>query len=58
MYCLSILLSFFGYVILVRASSTIAMQVAVGIAGIALLIGAATLMTWTAKRDRPGPKLF
>jgi hypothetical protein len=58
MYCLSILLSFIGYVILVRFSSTIAVQAAVSIVGIALMIAAATLMTWTAKQDRPGPKLF
>lgn len=58
MYCLSILLSFIGYVVLVRISSAIAMQVAVGIAGIGLMIATATLMTWTAKQDRPGPKLF
>jgi hypothetical protein len=58
MYCFSILLSFIGYVILVEVSSTIAMQVAVSGAGIALMVSAATLMTWTAKQDRPGPKLF
>lgn len=58
MYCLSILLSFIGYVILARVSGTIAMQVAVGAAGIALMIATATLMTWTAKQDRRGPKLF
>ena len=58
MYCLSILLSFIGYVIMVRFSSTIAMQAAVSIVGIALMIATATLMTWTGKQDRPGPKLF
>jgi len=58
MYCLSILLSFIGYVLLVEVSSTIAMQLAVSSAGIALMVAAATLMTWTAKQDRPGPKLF
>jgi hypothetical protein len=58
MYCLSILLSFIGYVILDRFSSTIAVQAAVSIVGIALMITTATLMTWTAKQDRPGPKLF
>src|SRR5450755_214789 len=36
MYCLSILLSFIGYVILDRFSSTIAVQAAVSIVGIAL----------------------
>jgi hypothetical protein len=55
MYCLSVLLSFISYV---GVSSTIAMQVAVGSAGIAVMIAAANLMTWTAKQDRPGPKLF
>lgn len=58
MYCLSIVLSFIGYVIMAEVSSTIAIQVAVSGAGIALMIAAATLITWTAKRDRPGPKLF
>jgi hypothetical protein len=57
-YCLSVLLSFIGYVILVRVSSAIAMQVVVGVTGIAIMIATATLMTWTAKQDRPGPKLF
>jgi hypothetical protein len=34
------------------------MQVAVSVAGVAIMIAAATLMTWTAKVDRHGPKLF
>lgn len=58
MYCLSILLSFIGYVFLVSVSNTVAAQLVICIVGIALMIGAATLMTWTAKHDRPGPKLF
>jgi hypothetical protein len=58
MYCLGVLLSFIGHVILVKISGAIAMQVAVSIAGIAFTIAAATLMTWTSKRDRRGPKLF
>ena len=57
-YCLGILLSFMGFVILSQFSSTIAMQVAVSMAGIALMIAAANIMTWTSKQDRPGPKLF
>jgi hypothetical protein len=57
-YCLGILLSFIGFVILSQFSSTIAMQVAVSMAGIVLMTAAATLMTWTSKQDRPGPKLF
>jgi hypothetical protein len=39
-------------------SGSIAMQVAVGFAGILLMIIAATLLTWEAKLDRRGPKLF
>jgi OpgC protein len=57
-YCLGVLLSFMGFVILSQLSSTIAVQVAVSMVGIALMIAAATLMTWTSKQDRPGPKLF
>jgi hypothetical protein len=34
------------------------MQAAVSMAGIALMIAAATLLTWEAKLDRRGPKLF
>jgi len=57
-YCLSVLLSFVGFVILTQVSGTLAMQVAVSIAGIALMIAVATLMTWESKLDRRGPKLF
>jgi hypothetical protein len=57
-YCFGVLLSFMGFVILSQISSTIAMHVVISIAGIALMIAAATLMTWTSKQDRPGPKLF
>jgi hypothetical protein len=57
-YCFSVLLSFVGFVILTRISSGFAMQAAVSIAGIALMIAAATVTTWEAKQDRRGPKLF
>jgi hypothetical protein len=57
-YCLGVLLSFVGFVIMSLFSSTIAIQAVINIAGIALMIAAATLMTWTSKLDRPGPKLF
>jgi len=58
MYCFGVLLSFMGHVVLVEFSGTITMQIAVSIAGIALMIAAATLMTWTSQLDRHGPKLF
>jgi hypothetical protein len=57
-FCLGVLLSFTGLVILTEFSSTIAMQIVISIAGIALMVAAATLMTWTSKQDRPGPRLF
>ncbi len=58
MYCFSVLLSFMSLVILTQISGSVAMQAAVSLAGIALMIAAATLMTWEAKQDRRGPKLF
>ncbi len=57
-YCLSVLLSLIGHVVLVEISGGIAMQIGVSLVGIALMILAATLMTWTAKLDGRGPKLF
>jgi hypothetical protein len=58
MYCFGVLLSLIGHVVLVEFSGTLGMQVAVSIVGVALMIAAATLMTWTSQLDRPGPKLF
>jgi len=57
-YCLGVLLSFVGFVILSEVAGTVAMQVVVSIAGIAVMIAAATMMTWMSRHDRPGPKLF
>ena len=57
-YCIGVLLSFVGFVILSQFSTTVAMQVVVSISGIALMIAAASLMTLASKQDRPGPRLF
>ena len=57
-YCFSVLLSFMGLVILTQVAGSFAMQVAVSMAGIALMIAAATLLTRESKLDRRGPKLF
>ncbi len=57
-YCVSVLLSFAGFAILKEISGSLAMQAAVSVAGIVLMVAAATLMTWEAKLDRRGPKLF
>jgi hypothetical protein len=58
MYCFGVLLSFMGFVVLTQFSSSFAMHAAVSIAGIVLMSVAATLLTWEAKLDRRGPKLF
>jgi len=57
-YCLGVLLSFLAHIVLVEVSGGLAMQVAVSIAGIALMILAATLLTWEGRLDRRGPRLF
>jgi len=57
-YCLGVLLSFLAQVILVEVHGGLAMQIAVSIAGIVLMILAATVSTWESKLDRRGPKLF
>ena len=57
-YCFSVLLSFLASVILKQVSGGLAMQAAASAVGIALMIAAASFLTWEAKLDRRGPKLF
>jgi hypothetical protein len=57
-FCLSVLLSLTGHVILEKMSGTVLMQVAVNVTGIALMIATATLLTWTARLERGKPRLF
>jgi len=57
-YCIGVLLSFVGFVILSQFSATFVMQVVISIGGIAIMTAAASLMTLASKQDRPGPKLF
>jgi hypothetical protein len=57
-YCLGVLLAFGGKVLLVQVTSGIAMQIAVSIGGIILMIAFATLLTWLATGSRQSPKLF
>jgi hypothetical protein len=45
-------------VILTEVSAGFAMQAAVSFAGIVVMVAVATLLTWEAKLDRRGPKLF
>jgi hypothetical protein len=57
-YCLDVLLAFIALVVLKQTAGGIAMQIALSVAGIALNIAAASVLTWIAKLDRRGPKLF
>jgi hypothetical protein len=57
-YCFSVLLSFLASVILKQVSGGLAMQAAASAVGIALIVAAASFLTWEARLDRRGPKLF
>jgi hypothetical protein len=57
-YCLGVLLSFLAGVALSKISGALAMQAALSLAGIIVMIAAATLMTWSAKRRGRGPRLL
>ncbi|MGJ4888071.1 OpgC domain-containing protein [Bradyrhizobium sp. HKCCYLRH3099] len=57
-YCLGVLLAFLGQVILTDVASGFAMQCAISVVGIAMMIAAATLLTWESQLDRRGPRLF
>jgi hypothetical protein len=58
MYCLGVLLSFVGMVIITDVSSGFLVQLVISVGGVVLMIVAATLATWEAQLDRRGPKLF
>ncbi len=58
MYCLSILLSFAGFVIMTDFSASFAVQLAVSALGIGIMVVVATILTREARLDRRGPKLF
>ncbi|MDU6141032.1 OpgC domain-containing protein, partial [Bradyrhizobium sp.] len=57
-YCIGVLLAFIGQVVLTDVSSGFAMQLLISIAGIAVMVIAATLLTWETQLDRRGPRLF
>ncbi|MGA7804260.1 OpgC domain-containing protein [Bradyrhizobium sp.] len=57
-YCIGVLLAFLAHVCIVEVSGGFAMQLALSSAGIAIMVGAANLLTWESRHDRRGPKLF
>lgn len=55
-FCLGILLSVLGRFIVTSVSSSVLMQLAVNVAGLALMVGLAELMSWYRKKSRaPAP---
>jgi hypothetical protein len=57
-FCLSVLLSLIGYVVMENTSGTVLMQVLISMVGIAVMVTIAILLTWAAKLDGPKPRLF
>ena len=57
-FCLSVLLSLLGHVGLEQVHGGIPLQIAISIAGIAVMVAAATLLTWIARLRRRRPQLF
>ena len=51
-FCLGILLSVLGYFVFAEWSDSLTAQLAVNIAGVALMIGAGALITWYRNIDR------
>ncbi|CAL79006.1 conserved hypothetical protein; putative membrane protein [Bradyrhizobium sp. ORS 278] len=57
-YCIGVLLAFIGQVVLTDVASGFAMQLLISVIGIAVMVFAATLLTWESQVDRRGPRLF
>ena len=57
-YCLGVLLALPGQIMLNDISGGVAMQIAVSLGGILVMIGAATLLTWITVVSKQRPGLF
>lgn len=57
-YCLSVLMSLGGHMVLMRFYSGVAAQIAVSAAGVLMLVSFATGLTWLRIASREQPKLF
>ena len=57
-YCLGVLLSLGGRMVLVEFSSGVTMQIAVSVGGVMAMIAAATFLTWLRIASRQQPKLL
>jgi hypothetical protein len=57
-YCLGVLLSLGGRMVLVEFSSGVTMQIAVSVGGVMVMVAAATLLTWVRIASRQQPRLL
>jgi hypothetical protein len=57
-YCAGVLLALAGHILLVKTTSSLAMQVAVSVGGAATLVAIATLLTSIKIESRSQPRLF
>ena len=55
-FCLGVFLSFSAHFVLTEVSSLIAMQIAVSLIGIAIMVSVAAVMTWYKDIERRGGK--
>jgi hypothetical protein len=55
-FCLGVFLSFAAHFVFTEVSNRLPMQIAVSAAGIAVMIGAAALVSWYKKMERRGPR--
>jgi hypothetical protein len=57
-YCLSVLLSLAGYIILATVWDGVPLQLAIDVAGFAIMVAVATVLAWTRTQSRARPGLF
>jgi hypothetical protein len=55
-FCLGVFLSFAGHFVFTEVSNRLPVQVAVSVAGIAIMVGAAMLLSWYKRAERQGPR--
>ena len=55
-FCLGVFLSFAGHFVFTEVSDRLPMQIAVSVAGIAIMVAAAALVSWYKKMERRGPR--
>jgi hypothetical protein len=54
-FCLGVFLSFAGHFVFTEISNGLPTQIAVSLAGIVIMVGAAALVSWYKRVERRGP---